>query len=118
MNYRENYFKVIKFDYPEYIPMDFGINKACYDYYDHDALFTLMEEHPFLFPNFVRPEEPYKPVLPLTGRKDQPWTKVYNATNHAMYTNHPYKRDVIGTPEIISQISQEKWNCRLKTPSL
>ena len=39
-------------------------------------------------------------------RKDQPWTKVYNATNHAMYTSHPYKRDVIGTPEIISQVSQ------------
>ena len=34
-------------------------------------------------------------------RKDQPWTKVYNATNKAMYTSHPYKRDVIGTPEII-----------------
>lgn len=41
-------------------------------------------------------------------RKDQPWTKVYNATNNAMYTNHPYKRDVIGTPEIISQVSQEE----------
>ena len=41
-------------------------------------------------------------------RKDQPWTKVYNATNKAMYTSHPYKRDVIGTPEIISQVSQEK----------
>ena len=41
-------------------------------------------------------------------RKDQPWTKVYNATNHAMYTNHPYKRDVIGTPEIISQVSQQE----------
>lgn len=41
-------------------------------------------------------------------RKDQPWTKVYNATNHAMYTSHPYKRDVIGTPEIISQVPQQE----------
>ena len=41
-------------------------------------------------------------------RKDQPWTKVYNATNHAMYASHPYKRDVIGTPEIISQVSQQE----------
>lgn len=41
-------------------------------------------------------------------RKDQPWTKVYNATNHAMYSKHPYKRDVIGTPEIISQVSQQE----------
>ena len=39
-------------------------------------------------------------------RKDQPWTKVYNKTNYNMYTKHPYKRDVIGTPEIISQVPQ------------
>lgn len=40
-------------------------------------------------------------------RKDQAWTKVYNTCNHNMYTKHPYKRDVIGTPEIISQITRE-----------
>ena len=40
-------------------------------------------------------------------RKDQPWTKVYNQCNKNMYTNHPYKRDVIGTPEIISQVTRE-----------
>ena len=40
-------------------------------------------------------------------RKDQPWTKVYNICNHNMYTTHPYKRDVIGTPEIISQVTRE-----------
>ncbi len=40
-------------------------------------------------------------------RKDQPWTKVYNVCNRNMYTSHPYKRDVIGTPEIISQITRE-----------
>lgn len=41
-------------------------------------------------------------------RKDQNWTKVYNNCNRNMYTNHPYKRDVIGTPEIISQISRDE----------
>ena len=41
-------------------------------------------------------------------RKDQPWTKVYNACNFNMYTKHPYKRDVIGTPEIISQVTQSE----------
>lgn len=41
-------------------------------------------------------------------RKDQPWTKVYNICNLNMYKNHPYKRDVIGTPEIISQITREE----------
>ncbi len=39
-------------------------------------------------------------------RKDQPWTKVYNTCNYNMYTKHPYKRDVIGTPEIISGVTQ------------
>lgn len=39
-------------------------------------------------------------------RKDQNWTKVYNACNYNMYTQHPYKRDVIGTPEIISRVTQ------------
>ena len=40
-------------------------------------------------------------------RKDQPWTKLYNLLNKNMYTNHPYKRDVIGTEHIISQIKRE-----------
>lgn len=40
-------------------------------------------------------------------RKDQPWTKVYNICNKNMYTNHPYKRDVIGTPDIISRLTRE-----------
>ncbi len=40
-------------------------------------------------------------------RKDQNWTKVYNACNYNMYTKHPYKRDVIGTPEIISQVTRD-----------
>lgn len=40
-------------------------------------------------------------------RKDQSWTKVYNTCNFNMYTQHPYKRDVIGTPEIISQVTRD-----------
>lgn len=40
-------------------------------------------------------------------RKDQAWTKVYNACNRNMYKTHPYKRDVIGTPEIISQVTRD-----------
>ena len=40
-------------------------------------------------------------------RKDQPWTKVYNTCNYNMYTSHPYKRYVIGTPEIISQVTRD-----------
>ncbi len=41
-------------------------------------------------------------------RKDQNWTKVYNACNFYMYKKHPYKRDVIGTPEIISRVTRDE----------
>lgn len=40
-------------------------------------------------------------------RDDQPWTKVYNTANNAMYTNHPYKRDVIGHAHTIASIPRD-----------
>lgn len=40
-------------------------------------------------------------------RQDQPWTKIYNSTNKNMYTNHPYKRDVIGFSQTIASIPRE-----------
>lgn len=58
--------------------------------------------------NVTDKRERHVVIEEIRMRKDQPWTKVYNATNNAMYTSHPYKRDVIGTPEIISQVKQEE----------
>ncbi len=58
--------------------------------------------------NVTDKRERHVVIEEIRMRKDQPWTQVYNATNNAMYTAHPYKRDVIGTPEIISQVSQEE----------
>ena len=58
--------------------------------------------------NVTDKRERHVVIEEIRMRKDQPWTKVYNATNHAMYSSHPYKRDVIGTPEIISQVSQHE----------
>ncbi len=40
-------------------------------------------------------------------RQDQPWTKTYNNLNAHLYTSHPYKRDVIGTAQIISQVKRD-----------
>lgn len=40
-------------------------------------------------------------------REDQSWTKVYNLCNDNMYTQHPYKFDVIGTAELIAEMSRE-----------
>lgn len=58
--------------------------------------------------NIQEKRERHVVIEEIRMRKDQPWTKVYNACNAGMYTNHPYKRDVIGTPEIISQVSQQE----------
>ena len=40
--------------------------------------------------------------------QDRNWRKVYNALNDSMYEKHPYKRDVIGTKEIIASIPQKE----------
>lgn len=56
--------------------------------------------------NVTDKRERHVVIEEIRMREDQPWTKVYNAANRAMYTEHPYKRDVIGTPQIISQVPQ------------
>ena len=38
--------------------------------------------------------------------EDNNWRKVYSSLNNAMYEKHPYKREVIGTREIIASIPQ------------
>lgn len=69
---KENIIKTVRFETPEYIPMTFHINEACYDYYDRDILFELMEQHPFLFPDFHKPEK-FELTYAENARKDQPY---------------------------------------------
>ena len=52
MNARENMLRTIRFDRPDYIPMVFHINEACWYYYPAEALKEIMAEHKFLFPHF------------------------------------------------------------------
>lgn len=58
-------------------------------------------------PNITTKRERHVVIEEIKMRKDQPWTKVYNQLNQNMYTSHPYKRDVIGTEQIISTVSRE-----------
>lgn len=74
MTPRENMIKTITFDYPEYIPMTFHINAACWNHYEHEQLFELMESHPLLFPGWKRPERDFKPEYGSNARKDVPFT--------------------------------------------
>lgn len=73
MNHRENVLRSIRFERPNYIPMSFHINTACWHHYDQNALQDLMEEHRFLFPHFTR-QETVKPHYGLDQRKDEPYT--------------------------------------------
>ena len=91
----ENFYKAIE------LHADMMIDPVIPDY-EMGAPFNVNDK------NVTDKRERHVVIEEIRMRKDQPWTKVYNATNHAMYTNHPYKRDVIGTPEIISQVSQEE----------
>ncbi len=70
---RENILKAVHFEKPDYIPMTFGINTACWFTYPVNELLDLMEDHPLLFPDFVRPKEPYIPEVPRKARKNEPY---------------------------------------------
>lgn len=73
MTKRENILRAIRFERPDYIPMSFHINGACWHHYDQDALQDLMEAHPFLFPGFIR-QHAVTPLHGLNQRKDEPYT--------------------------------------------
>ena len=71
-NYRQNVLKTIRFEYPAYIPMTFHINSACWSHYDQTILQDLMEEHPFLFPDFKRQPEVH-PLYGVHQRRNTPY---------------------------------------------
>lgn len=73
MTERDNLLRAIRFEQPDYIPMTFAINQACWNYYDPAALQDLMEAHPFLFPGFKRKQD-ITPHYGLNARKGQPYT--------------------------------------------
>lgn len=69
----KNYLKTVHFKTPDYIPMSIYVNEACWHHYPHEALFELMEEHKFLFPNFKRPIGAFKPSYGMNQKKDEPY---------------------------------------------
>jgi uroporphyrinogen decarboxylase len=69
----ENTLRAIRFERPEYTPMIFWINPACWHHYEHDALFELMAEHRLLFPHFTV-EDAVLPKLAPWEKADKPYT--------------------------------------------
>lgn len=97
MNEKEkNYLKTVQFETPDYIPMNFWVNPACFHHYNQDELFDLMEEHKFLFPDFKRPKTPYVPEYGNCEKADKPfkddfgcvWTTTDNGITGTV-TKHP-----------------------------
>lgn len=76
-----------------------------------DAQFPKEEIGPKFNPSGPAPDEKrerYVVIEEIRMGEDNNWRKIYKNLNNAMYENHPYKREVIGTKEIISNISQEE----------
>lgn len=83
-----------------------------------DALFPIEEIGPEFDPNGASPKEKrerYVVIEEIRMGEDNNWRKVYNNLNSSMYENHPYKREVIGSREIISAISQKEIERYYKT---
>ena len=78
-----------------------------------DALFPIEEIGPEFDPVGEAPEEKrerYVVIEEIRMGEDNNWRRVYKNLNSSMYASHPYKREVIGTKEIIASISQKEIN--------
>ncbi len=84
MNERENRLRAIRFENPEWIPMQVSVNASCWHHYEHEQLRELMAAHPRLFPDF-NAEEMEEPELLLNQRAStpyrDPWGCVWETTD-------------------------------------
>ena len=74
MNARENILNCVHFNQPQYIPMVFHINTACWDHYPQDFLIEQMGCHRFLFPDVDPADEFVVPQHPRFARSSEPFT--------------------------------------------
>ena len=79
---RATLLRAIRFEKPDYIPMTFHINAACWDHYDPDWLQDLMAEHPFLFPNFTPMATPFTVEYDANARAGVPYTDDFGCVWH------------------------------------
>ena len=72
----ENTLRAIRFERPEYIPVVFWINPACWHHYRPDDLLELMAEHRILFAEFNPEREPLPQIAPWE-RAGVPYTDAW-----------------------------------------
>ncbi|MDY0357063.1 MAG: uroporphyrinogen decarboxylase family protein [Sedimentisphaerales bacterium] len=94
---RKNVLRAVRRDGPDYIPMHFHINEACWRHYPPEMLKESMESHPFLFPDFEgtgsgRTELDYRvierPGRPFVDGWGCRWETTLEGTAGTV-TNHP-----------------------------
>jgi uroporphyrinogen-III decarboxylase len=115
--------KAIYFERPDYIPMTFHVNDACYSAYPRDALFDLMEEHTFLFPGFVRPGKDFVPDYLPNARAASPWTDSFGCVwttladgitgavkNHPLDTWEKFASYQMPNPQKCDGMKEVDWN--------
>lgn len=73
MTDRENYLRAVRFEKPEYIPMQFYINESCWKHYPQEFLLEQIENHPLLFRDYSKPKLPYEPAYRNVAKKEQPY---------------------------------------------
>ncbi len=64
----ENLRRAVRFERPDFIPVGFHINGACWHHYDQAALQDLMAAHPLLFPGFSPAKLPITHDFPAWAR--------------------------------------------------
>jgi len=91
----QNTLRAIRFERPDYIPVIFWINPACWHHYEPETLFNLMDEHRILFPEF-NPENESAPEIAPWERAGAPykdfWGCVWETTDDGItgtVTKHP-----------------------------
>lgn len=74
---RDTVYKSIRFERPDYIPMSFHINGACWHRYEPKALIDLMADHPLLFPDFKATDSPKSDHYGLNHQKGRDYTDAW-----------------------------------------
>ncbi|MBL7189298.1 MAG: hypothetical protein ISS70_23465 [Phycisphaerae bacterium] len=72
----ENTLRAIRFERPDYIPVVFWINPACWHHYPTDVLLELMADHNVLFPDFDAESKPQVELAPFE-RAGAPYTDAW-----------------------------------------
>jgi uroporphyrinogen decarboxylase len=72
----ENTLRAIRFERPDYIPMVFWINPACWHHYPREVLLELMARHPLLFPE----PDSQPPALAPWERAGRPHVDAWGCT--------------------------------------